>query len=78
MANKDIQKEIRSLDDTAQFTLSTRQMAEYCQRIVAYLETKSAIGNRDIRCGSYREIQVFRPRLYLNQSMGIWGAISMI
>ena len=40
MANKDIQKEIRSLDDTAQFTLSTRQMAEYCQRIVAYLETE--------------------------------------
>ena len=36
MANKDIQKEIRSLDNTAQFTLSTRQMAEYCQRIVAY------------------------------------------
>lgn len=40
MVNKDIQKEIRSLDDTAQFTLSTRQMAEYCQRIVAYLETE--------------------------------------
>ena len=27
MANKDIQKEIRSLDDTAQFTLSTRPVS---------------------------------------------------
>lgn len=40
MTKKYVQKETQPLDEIVQFTLSPRQMAEYCQRIVAYLETE--------------------------------------
>ena len=78
MANKDIQKEIGLWMIRRNLRFLQGKWRNTVNGLSLIWKQKSAIGNRDIRCGSYREIQVFRPRLYLNQSMGIWGAISMI
>lgn len=40
MVKKYVHKEVQPLDDIVHFTLSPKQMAEYCQRIVAFLETE--------------------------------------